>query len=105
MWIAVQKQANCKKKQSPESHNLAHKKEITPLNSSTEKDRLLNRIVLITNMRGITGKSEVRDMPNGFTSIALRPKTKKRLEQKGTMTESFDALVNRILDEVEVAAK
>ncbi|KXA90926.1 hypothetical protein AKJ64_05110 [candidate division MSBL1 archaeon SCGC-AAA259E17] len=42
-----------------------------------------------------------RAMPEDTTTIRVRRDTKERLEKHGRMNESFDELLNRILDELE----
>jgi len=41
----------------------------------------------------------------GTTTIRVRKTTKKRLESHGRMNESFDDLINRVLDELEKRRK
>lgn len=45
--------------------------------------------------------SYVAIVMSDVTSIRVRRETKERLEKHGRMNESFDELINRILDEVE----
>jgi hypothetical protein len=42
---------------------------------------------------------------NKFTTITLRESTKERLQKHGNMGESFDELLNRILDQIEKVKK
>lgn len=35
----------------------------------------------------------------GWVSLGIRPETKERLEQRGNVTDSFDDVVNRLLDQ------
>lgn len=35
---------------------------------------------------------------DGWVSLGIRPETKERLEKRGNVTDSFDDVVNRLLD-------
>lgn len=45
--------------------------------------------------------SEREKIENGLTTISCRPETKDRLARHGVKGESFDSLINRILDKRE----